>query len=87
MTMRAWSKASGFDDIDLAKPIVGIAQTWSELNHCHIHFRELAEFLKQKAGANSLPYAMHLGFLGSNLLDQHKAPEANPVGASFGLLG
>ncbi len=47
MTMRAWSKASGFDDIDLAKPIVGIAQTWSELNHCHIHFRELAEAVKR----------------------------------------
>ncbi len=47
MTMRAWSKASGFDDVDLAKPIVGIAQTWSELNHCHIHFRELAEAVKR----------------------------------------
>ena len=47
MTMRAWSKASGFDDIDMAKPIVGIAQTWSELNHCHIHFRELAEAVKR----------------------------------------
>jgi dihydroxy-acid dehydratase len=47
MTMRAWSKASGFDDIDLAKPIVGIAQTWSEVNHCHIHFRELAEAVKR----------------------------------------
>ena len=45
--MRAWSKASGFDDIDLAKPIVGIAQTWSEVNHCHIHFRELAEAVKR----------------------------------------
>src|SRR5262249_44611440 len=41
MTMRAWSKASGFDDIDLARPIVGILQSWSELNHCHIHFRQL----------------------------------------------
>ncbi|MCE9532378.1 MAG: dihydroxy-acid dehydratase [Planctomycetes bacterium] len=47
LTMRAWSKASGFDDIDLAKPIVGIAQTWSEVNHCHIHFRELAEAVKR----------------------------------------
>ena len=47
MTMRAWSKASGFDDVDLAKPIVGIAQTWSELNHCHIHFRQLAEAVKR----------------------------------------
>src|SRR5271165_2762772 len=47
LTRRAWSKASGFDDIDLAKPIIGIAQTWSELNHCHIHFRQLAEAVKR----------------------------------------
>ena len=47
LTRRAWSKASGFDDIDLQKPIIGIAQTWSELNHCHIHFRELAEAVKR----------------------------------------
>jgi len=47
MTRRAWFKASGFDDADLAKPVVGIAQSWSELNHCHIHFRELAEAVKR----------------------------------------
>ncbi|MFO0965038.1 MAG: IlvD/Edd family dehydratase [Gemmataceae bacterium] len=47
LTRRAWFKASGFDDVDLAKPVIGIAQTWSELNHCHIHFRELAEAVKR----------------------------------------
>jgi dihydroxy-acid dehydratase len=47
MTMRAWCKASGFDDVDLTKPIVGILQSWSELNHCHIHFRQLAEAVKR----------------------------------------
>lgn len=47
LTRRAWFKASGFDEIDLAKPVIGIAQTWSELNHCHIHFRELAEAVKR----------------------------------------
>jgi dihydroxy-acid dehydratase len=47
LTRRAWFKASGFDDIDLAKPVIGIAQTWSELNHCHIHFRELAAAVKR----------------------------------------
>ncbi len=47
LTRRAWFKASGFDDTDLAKPVIGIAQTWSELNHCHIHFRELAEAVKR----------------------------------------
>ena len=47
LTRRAWFKASGFDDVDLAKPVIGIAQTWSELNHCHLHFRELAEAVKR----------------------------------------
>ncbi|MCS6850679.1 MAG: dihydroxy-acid dehydratase [Gemmataceae bacterium] len=47
LTRRAWAKASGFDDIDLSKPLIGIAQTWSELNHCHIHFRELAAAVKR----------------------------------------
>ncbi|MCI0458627.1 MAG: dihydroxy-acid dehydratase [Gemmataceae bacterium] len=47
LTRRAWSKASGFDDLDLTKPIIGIAQTWSELNHCHLHFRDLAEAVKR----------------------------------------
>lgn len=47
LTRRAWFKASGFDDIDLTKPVIGIAQSWSELNHCHIHFRELAEAVKR----------------------------------------
>src|SRR5437660_2825601 len=47
LTRRAWFKASGFDDLDLTKPVIGIAQTWSELNHCHIHFRELAEAVKR----------------------------------------
>jgi dihydroxy-acid dehydratase len=47
LTRRAWFKASGFDDIDLTKPVIGIAQTWSELNHCHIHFRQLAEAVKR----------------------------------------
>src|SRR5438876_2528021 len=47
LTRRAWFKASGYDDIDLAKPVIGIAQTWSELNHCHSHFRTLAEAVKR----------------------------------------
>src|SRR5712691_9858695 len=56
---RAWFKASGFDDIDLGKPVIGIAQTWSELNHCHIHFRELAEAVKRGAWqAGGIPAVM-----------------------------
>jgi dihydroxyacid dehydratase/phosphogluconate dehydratase len=30
---RAFSKASGFTPEDMSRPVIGIAQTWSELNH------------------------------------------------------
>jgi dihydroxy-acid dehydratase len=45
---RAMLKAIGFTDADLAKPIVGIANTWIETMPCNFHLRRLAE--KVKAG-------------------------------------
>ena len=44
---RSFAKSMGFSDEDLARPVIGIAQTWSELNNCHQHFRELAEAVKR----------------------------------------
>jgi dihydroxy-acid dehydratase len=44
---RAFTKSMGYDDQDLARPIIGIAQTWSELNNCNSHLRELAEAVKR----------------------------------------
>jgi dihydroxy-acid dehydratase len=43
---RAMLKAIGFTDEDLAKPLVGIANTWSETMPCGFHLRELAEHVK-----------------------------------------
>jgi dihydroxy-acid dehydratase len=40
-------KAIGFTDEDLRKPIVGIANTWTEVGPCNFHLRELAEAVKQ----------------------------------------
>ena len=40
---RAFAKSMGLDDQDLARPIIGIAQTQSDLNNCNNNFRELAE--------------------------------------------
>ena len=38
----------GFDDEDYrGKPVVGILNTWSDLNTCHSHFRERAEEVKR----------------------------------------
>jgi len=39
-------KAIGFTDEDLAKPMVGIANTWTETMPCGYHLRELAEHVK-----------------------------------------
>jgi dihydroxy-acid dehydratase len=40
-------KAVGFTDADLAKPIVGIANTWIETMPCNFHLRELAAKVKE----------------------------------------
>jgi dihydroxy-acid dehydratase len=44
---RAMLKAIGFTDGDLAKPIVGIANTWVETMPCNYHLRELAAKVKE----------------------------------------
>ena len=44
---RAMFKAIGFSDEDLSKPIIGIANTWTEVGPCNYHLRELAEAVKE----------------------------------------
>ena len=44
---RAMFKAVGFTDDDLAKPIVGIANTWVETMPCNWNLRALAEHVKR----------------------------------------
>jgi len=44
---RAMLRAIGFTDEDLNKPLVGIANTWAEINTCNYHLRELAEHVKR----------------------------------------
>ncbi|MGD1154402.1 MAG: dihydroxy-acid dehydratase [Terriglobia bacterium] len=48
---RSMLKAIGFTDADLARPIVGIANTWIETMPCNYHLRELAA--KVKAGVRA----------------------------------
>jgi dihydroxy-acid dehydratase len=43
---RAMLKAIGFTDADLARPIVGIANTWTETMPCNFNLRALAERVK-----------------------------------------
>ncbi|HEX4020174.1 MAG TPA: dihydroxy-acid dehydratase [Acidobacteriaceae bacterium] len=44
---RAMLHAVGYTREDLAKPIIGIANTWTEIGPCNFHLRILAEAVKQ----------------------------------------
>jgi dihydroxy-acid dehydratase len=44
---RAFTKAMGFDDVDMDRPVIGICNTWSELNNCNGNLKELAEAVKR----------------------------------------
>ncbi len=44
---RSYFKAIGFDDAALARPIIGIANTWIETMPCNYHLRDLAEHVKR----------------------------------------
>src|SRR5690349_1214626 len=44
---RAMLKAVGFTDEDLRRPIIGIANTWTEIGPCNFHLRELAAAVKR----------------------------------------
>ncbi|HEU4730828.1 MAG TPA: dihydroxy-acid dehydratase [Kofleriaceae bacterium] len=44
---RAMLKGAGFTDEDLERPLVGIANTWTEVTPCNVHLRKLAEAVKQ----------------------------------------
>jgi dihydroxy-acid dehydratase len=44
---RSFAQSQGLSKGDLDKPIVGIVNTYSELNNCHRGFRELAEAVKR----------------------------------------
>ena len=44
---RAYMKGIGFDDDDLQRPTVGIANTWIEAMPCNFHLRGLAEHVKE----------------------------------------
>ena len=43
---RAMLKGAGFTDADLERPLVGIANTWTEITPCNVHLRALAESVK-----------------------------------------
>ncbi len=44
---RAMLKATGLTDADLAKPLVAIANTWSDVTPCNSHLRGIAEKVRE----------------------------------------
>ena len=56
---RSYLKAIGFTDADLKKPIIGIANTWTETMNCNYNLRELAAKVKEgvrKAGGTPMEF-------------------------------
>src|SRR5260370_2831877 len=45
---RAYLKAEGFSDAVFdGRPVIGICNSWSELNNCNAHLRQVAEAVKR----------------------------------------
>jgi dihydroxy-acid dehydratase len=56
---RAYLKGIGYDDDALSRPIIGIANTWTEVMPCNFHLRRLAERVKdgvRAAGATPMEF-------------------------------
>ena len=44
---RAFTGASGYEPADMTRPLIGICNTYSELNHCNSHLRAISEAVKR----------------------------------------
>ncbi len=44
---RAMLKGAGYSEADLEKPLIGVANTWTEVTPCNIHLRSLGEKVKE----------------------------------------
>jgi hypothetical protein len=44
---RSYLRGVGYSKDDLHKPIIGIADTWTEIGTCNMHLRQIAEALKE----------------------------------------
>jgi len=99
---RAWLRSEGFGhNIFEDKPIIGICNSWSELNNCNVHLRQLAEAVKRgvwAAGGVPLEFpTMSLGemfmkpttMLFRNLMamDVEESITANPIDSVVLLAG
>src|SRR5437868_11834428 len=70
MVHRAYLKSEGISQRALSnRPIIGIANSWSEYVNCNLHFRSLAEAVKRGVlQAGGLPLEFPTISLGENLM-------------------
>ncbi|OPH48055.1 dihydroxy-acid dehydratase [Paenibacillus ferrarius] len=90
---RSFTKSMGYTEEDLTKPLIGICNTYSELNKCHSHFNELADYVKRgvwQAGGVPMefptisigePYIKPTSMLLRNLMamDTEEMMKAHPI--------
>lgn len=67
---RSWMKSEGFPhDVFSGKPVIGICNSWSELNNCNAHLRQVAEAVKRGVWeAGGLPLEFPTISLGETLI-------------------
>ena len=56
---RAMLRAAGLDDAAMARPLVAIVNTWSNVTPCNIHLRDLADHARrgiEEAGATAIDF-------------------------------
>ena len=93
-TRRAWMRSEGFTaDVFENRPVIGICNSWSELNNCNVHLKVVAEAVKRgvwRAGGFPLEFpTISLGemlmkpttMLYRNLMsmDVEESIRANPI--------
>src|ERR1044071_1007720 len=99
---RAWLRAEGFTaDVFQNKPVIGICNSWSELNNCNAHLRTVAEAVKRGViAAGGVPFEFPTISLGEvfmrpttmlfrNLMamDVEESIRANPIDGVVWLCG
>jgi L-arabonate dehydrase len=67
---RSYLKSEGFSDLVFdGRPVVGIANSWSELNNCNAHLRQVAEAVKRGVwSAGGFPLEFNTISLGEILM-------------------
>lgn len=99
---RSWLRSEGLpDDSFTGRPVIGIAQSWSELTPCNAHLREVAEHVKRGVWqAGGVPFEFPTTSIGETMvrpsamllrnlvaMDLEETLRGNPVDAVVLLAG